>query len=100
VIGIVWEFRVRAERTVEFERRYAADGDWARLFRRASGFRFTSLARDAHTPGRYLTIDGWEDLASFERFKQEFAREYEELDKECEGFTVEERRIGFFEVLS
>lgn len=100
MLGIVWEFRVRPERAAEFERRYAADGDWARLFRRAPGFRFTSLARDAQAPDRYLTIDGWDDLASFERFQQDFAREYEALDKECEGLTVEEKRIGRFEVLS
>lgn len=100
MIGIVWEFRVRPERGAEFERRYAADGDWAQLFRRAPGFRFTSLARDTATAGRYLTIDGWEDLASFERFQQDFAREYEELDKECEGLTVSETQIGLFDVLS
>jgi len=100
VIGIVWEFRVRPECLAAFERRYAADGDWARLFCRASGFRFTSLARDTQAAGRYLTIDGWEDLASFERFKQDFVWEYEALDKECEGLTIEERKIGVFEVLS
>lgn len=100
MIGIVWTYTVRPDRLAEFERRYAADGDWAQLFRRAPGFRFTSLGRDAENSGRYLTIDAWDDLASFERFKRDFAREYEALDKECEGLTIEERKLGVFEVLS
>lgn len=100
MIGIVWTYRVHPDRVTEFERRYAADGDWAQLFRRASGFRFTSLARDTENPGCYLTIDAWDDLASFERFQRDFAREYEVLDKECEGLTMEERKVGVFDVLS
>ena len=100
MLGIVWTYQVRPDRIAEFERRYAAGGDWAKLFGRARGFRFTSLGRDAEHPGRYLTIDAWDDLESFERFKHDFAREYEALDKECEELTVEERRIGSFEVLS
>jgi len=41
MIQTIWTYRVREERQDEFENRYCADGDWARLFpaRRATAGR-------------------------------------------------------------
>ena len=99
MIRIVWEFRVRPDRTEEFERHYGRDGPWAVLFRGGRGYRETILLRDRDAPGRYLTIDVWEDEASFQSFREAHAAEYEATDRRCETLTLEERCLGLFESL-
>ena len=93
---IVWEFIVRAERVSDFEKSYAAAGDWAALFRRSDGFLGTALLRDADNPRRYLTIDRWDAAASHATMRARFAKEYEALDQACAGLTESERQVGTF----
>ena len=97
MIETSWTYRVKAETREEFEKRYAADGDWAQLFAKARGYRGTRLLRDMREPGRYATVDRWESLEALEVFKQQFEREYEELDRKCGQLTVEETHVGVFE---
>jgi len=96
VFQIVWEFVVRAERISDFERSYAAAGDWAALFHRSAGFLGTALLRDLDHPRRYLTIDRW-DAASHATMRAQFAEEYQALDRACAGLTESERQVGIFE---
>jgi len=97
LIRIVWEFRVRAGREREFERRYSSTGDWARLFAKADGYQGSTLTRDAEDRRRYLVADLWRDAASFAAFKESHAAEYAALDKDCEALTEAEVRLGIFE---
>ncbi|HEY7825621.1 MAG TPA: antibiotic biosynthesis monooxygenase [Candidatus Acidoferrales bacterium] len=97
MIQIVWEFVASPGQTLEFERCYAPDGRWAELFRRAPGYRGTSLLRDAEEPRRYLTIDRWETAAAHQSMRERLAQEYAALDRACEPLTESERRIGVFE---
>lgn len=99
MIHIVWEFRVRAGREREFEERYSASGDWARLFARSDGYRGTTLMKDAARPDRYLVIDVWRDAAAFAAFKAVHGAEYAALDRECEALTEAEVPVGTFEPL-
>jgi heme-degrading monooxygenase HmoA len=99
MIETVWTYRVKAKKTVEFERRYAADGDWAQLFRRAAGYQGTTLYKDIQTPGRYSTVDRWEELAALKAFKVQCAGEYESLDRLCSELTESEEHVGIFEAL-
>lgn len=92
----LWEFTVQAAKQAKFEARYGPDGDWARLFRRAEGYRGTELLRDRANALRYVTIDRWESHAAYEAFHARFGEEYARLDRECEGLTVREARIGEF----
>ena len=94
---IVWEFIVRADRVSDFEKSYAAAGEWAGLFRRSTGFLGTALLRDADHPRRYLTIDRWDAAASHATMRARFAKEYEALDGACAGLTESERQVGIFE---
>jgi quinol monooxygenase YgiN len=94
---IIWEFRVVPEHRQEFERLYGADGDWAKLFARSPDFHRTTLLRDPAIPGRYLTIDTWNNSEAFDRFKISFAAEYKSLDDRCEALTEYELKIGSFE---
>ena len=97
MIQFVWEFVARPGQMLEFERCYAPDGRWAELFRRAPGYRGTSLLRDAEEPRRYLTIDRWETAAAQLAMRENLAQEYATLDRACERLTESERRIGVFE---
>ncbi len=88
-----------AEKRSEFERHYRGDGTWAELFRRGSGYRGTTLLRDPADAARYLTLDHWDDAASFHCFKKDFAAEYAALDRQMETLTESERHLGSFEAL-
>lgn len=91
---IIWRFQVRPERRAEFVRRYASDGDWARLFARAPGYRGTDLVALDGSDDTFLTIDRWDSPETWTRFRSEFQEEYQQLDLACEGMTLKEERLG------
>ena len=92
----IWEYRVRADHLAEFEAGYGADGDWAELFRRASGYLRTELFRDHDDLTRFLTIDYWESRGSYESFRSRFNADYEALDSRFEDLTTSENLVGCF----
>ncbi|OGT56103.1 MAG: hypothetical protein A3E01_17710 [Gammaproteobacteria bacterium RIFCSPHIGHO2_12_FULL_63_22] len=92
----LWEFRVAAESVESFERHYGPHGTWAALFRRSPGYIETLLLSDRAAPGRYLTIDRWQDEEAYSGFRRQFGADYAALDSECEALTIEETFIGAF----
>lgn len=93
---IVWEFEPRAGQEQEFERIYAADGDWAALFRRSPEFHGTELLRPM-VGRRYLTIDRWTSAEAFVAFRDRWQADYEALDRVCARLTEHEALVGRFE---
>jgi heme-degrading monooxygenase HmoA len=93
---IVWEFRVRQDREAEFVEKYGTEGLWARFFRGSEGYIKTDLVRDVAAAGRYLTLDYWRSEEEFKGFRTRNLAEYERLDKEFEGLTEQETRLGAF----
>ncbi len=93
---IVWEFEPKAGQEREFERTYAAAGDWAALFRRSPEFRGTELLR-AVTGRRYLTIDRWTSADAFAAFRDRWQADYDALDRTCEDLTQREELVGRFD---
>jgi heme-degrading monooxygenase HmoA len=89
----VWEYEVPPDRTGAFITAYAADGPWGELFRRAGGFLGTELYRDSARPGRYLTIDRWQDEQAWQAFLAAFRPDYESLDAQLEGIAAVERSL-------
>ena len=98
MLVIVWQYQVRPGAETEFERIYSSTGDWVKLFRQAEGFLQTRLLRDMNIQGKYMTLDHWNSLAAFERFKVEFREQYEALDHRCEALTTAETLLGQFEL--
>lgn len=96
---VIWEFHVKPEHRAEFERHYAGNGSWAKLFRTDPAYKETQLLRDPRAPGRYVTIDMWNDEAAYHGFKEREQRRYRELDSAFEAFTEHETLIGSFEVV-
>ena len=93
---IVWEFEPKAGQEREFERAYAADGDWAALFQRSPEFRGTELLRPV-AGRRYLTIDRWTSAEAFVAFRDRWQADYEALDRSCERLTEREVLVGRFD---
>lgn len=99
MIEIIWEFQVSPENEAQFERHYSPEGTWGKLFRTADAFQSTTLLRDSETRGRYLTVDRWQDLESYEAFRLECAKEYQRIDEQMEHLTQSEKRVGIFEAV-
>ena len=97
MVQIVWVFEVRPDRVPEFENVYGVHGSWAELFRMAEGYIETSLLRDTENANRFLVIDRWRILSSFESFKERYAAAYDDLDRQCEELSIVETKIGIFD---
>ena len=91
---IIWEYQVRPKHLPDFEKIYASDGAWAKLFNKNEGYLGTELLRDETDSRRFLTIDRWESVEAFNEFKANRQTEYEALDAQCEGMTEQETLLG------
>lgn len=98
MVTILWEYQVKPDRTAEFEKIYASDGDWAELFKRGKGFIGTKLFHSLEHPQLYTTIDQWESMNDYKIFLSQWKEEYEALDQQCEGLTERESCLGTFGV--
>ena len=97
MLCVLWEYRVKKAHRRAFERHYSATGTWVRFFRKGRGYRGTVLLRDPEKPGRYLTIDRWQDVASYRRFRRQHQKHYDALDRKFERLTEKETCLGYFE---
>lgn len=93
---IVWEFRIRPGVEAEFVEKYGPEGAWARLFRKSDGYIRTELVRDVIVERRFLTLDYWKSKEDFAQFRDQHLAEYERLDRQFEGLTEQEIRLGAF----
>jgi heme-degrading monooxygenase HmoA len=99
MIEILWEYRVRRDRREDFERIYSSDGRWAQFFASDPAYISTVLLRDALDAERYYTRDVWQSRAAYNSFRDSHAAEYQQIDRETENLTAEERFIGIFDAL-
>jgi heme-degrading monooxygenase HmoA len=89
----VWRYEVVAGREGEFERAYGSAGDWARLFARSASFRGVRLYRDVEDPAAYLTVDLFDDQATWAGFLDAHRGAYEDLDRRCSALTASEEEL-------
>ncbi len=97
MIQIAWVIEAQPDRLLEFQKAYGVNGDWVQLFRRAEGYIETALMRDTENANRFLIIDRWRDLSSFDSFKRRYQAAYNELDHQCEEITLLETKVGTFD---
>ena len=93
----LWKFEVPPDTEERFMAAYQSNGDWARLFGKATGFVRTELWRDGD--GIYLTADYWESVTAFEAFQAGLGDEYRRLDAELEGVAGIETFLGAFDLV-
>jgi heme-degrading monooxygenase HmoA len=97
---IIWEYRVKPEHVATFEEIYAANGAWAQLFKKATGYSGTELLHDPNDAQRYVTIDRWKSSEDYETFLLQWTAEYMALDNQCDGLTEQETLLGKWESLT
>jgi heme-degrading monooxygenase HmoA len=93
----VWKFRPPLGRDREFANAYGSNGSWSELFRKARGYRGTTLSRPMETNGWWLTVDRWDTVNDFEAFQRDFGEEYRALDADLVGIAGDEEFVGAFE---
>lgn len=96
MLYILWRFRAKPDKVEEFQRTYAGDGDWAKLFARAPGYQGTDLLADINHRLAFVVIDRWTTRGAYERFREQYGAEYEALDDRCCELAEEETSIGYF----
>jgi quinol monooxygenase YgiN len=84
----VWEYQVEIGKVNAFLAAYRADGAWAQLFERADGYAGTELFGDVDRRGRFVTIDRWRDVASWETFLARWGNDYRALDQKLHGLAA------------
>ena len=89
----VWEYEVVPGREAEFEQLYGSAGAWVQLFARSTGHVSTELYRGVDQPARYLTVDRFADIDSWQRFLSEHGGDYAELDARCALLATSEAEI-------
>jgi hypothetical protein len=94
----IWKYAIRLERESEFLAAYQPDGDWAQLFSRDPNYVRTELLRDASENDVYVTIDYWKSKSARDQFRQIHTKDFDEIDKRCEAYTVSEDFVGDFVV--
>ena len=87
---------MRQEKVEEFIEKYGPEGNWAPFFRGSNGYIRTELVRDVSDHLRFLTLDVWKTEADFNDFRERHLAEYKRLDREFEGLTERETRLGAF----
>ena len=97
---VLWEYEVKPGCEERFEKLYGPDGDWARLFRTGSHYRETRLLHDPFRSNVYLTLDFWTSRESYAWFMAAHTAEYKTIDSAGENLTVNERRIGAYEMVA
>lgn len=97
MLSILWRFRAKAHKGVEFNRTYSSTGEWAELFGRSREYQGTSLLQDVSDPLVFVVIDRWASQHAFSQFKEQFGSDYRRLDERCTDLTDEEILIGMFQ---
>ena len=90
----IWQYDVAEGREEDFERIYAADGDWAALFAVSDGHLGTELYRCIGTAGRYITVDRFSSAVAWHRLLEEHGHGYAELDRLAEATTSSEHELA------
>jgi hypothetical protein len=89
----VWRYQVAPAMRAEFEREYAPDGSWARLFALSPGFVETRLYADVNAPGAYLTVDRFAVQQAWQHVQAEHAEEYRSLATRLGHLTAEQEEL-------
>jgi heme-degrading monooxygenase HmoA len=91
---------VKPEHRAVFEEIYAANGAWAQLFKKETGYLGTVLLRDPIDTLRYITIDRWKSSHEYEAFLLHKHADYTAVDAQCAELTQQEALLGKWEYVT
>lgn len=96
---ILWQYTVNPQRRNEFIEYYHATGKWTTFFSQATEYIGTDFFQTEEDQNQFVTIDKWMSKESYEQFLNDHQQAYQDLDKHCEGLTIQENLVGKFFML-
>lgn len=96
---VVWSYKVSIVNQYAFETMYGKNGKWVRLFNRFPDYIKTELCKDLNNENHYISMDYWNSRESYYAFRKMTEKEFTEIDKFGEKITLEETRLGEFELV-
>lgn len=90
---IIWQYTIDPAHRKSFVEFYNSKGTWAKFFEQSADYIGTDFLQ-AENENQFITIDMWLSQRAYEKFLEEYKNKYTEIDKLCEGFTVEETLVG------
>lgn len=93
---VIWKYKVKPGKDLEFERLYGPDGDWVKWFKESSNYQSTELVKSNSSDLEYVTIDRWDSEEAYDQFYQNGKDRFEEIDGIGDSLTEEETLLGSF----
>lgn len=90
---IIWQYTINPTHRESFIEFYNSQGTWVKFFQQSADYVGTDFLQ-SENENQFMTIDMWLSQHAYEQFLEEHKEKYQEIDKLCEGFTVEEILIG------
>src|SRR5688572_29313413 len=91
---IIWQYTISPTKRDSFIEFYNSNGTWVQFFQQSADYIGTDFLESEKNENQFVTIDMWLSQHAYEQFLEEHKVKYQEIDKLCEGFTVEETLIG------
>jgi hypothetical protein len=91
---IIWQYTINPVHLETFVEFYNSNGTWAQFFQQSPDYVGTDFLKSEKNENQFITIDMWLSQQAYEQFLEDHKEKYQEIDKRCEGFTVEEALIG------
>jgi hypothetical protein len=95
---IIWQYTVHPKHLQLFIEYYHAKGTWSKFFQSSASYIGTEFLQ-TENENRFITIDKWMNEHSYDQFLRDHKKKYEEIDKHCEAFTIDESLVGHYFLL-
>jgi hypothetical protein len=92
---IIWSYTVHANHLNTFIEYYHRAGVWVNFFQPSPHYLGTDFFQ-TENENQFITIDTWTSEQAYRNYIADNKKQYDELDKQCEGFTVEEALVDTF----
>jgi quinol monooxygenase YgiN len=99
MVAVVWQFEIDADKAVEFERLYGADGEWTKLSRRSRSFLGSSFLKDLAREDRYLLVEYWSEMVVYERHLAAYESAVKDLERQRDCCVRRIEPLGVFSAL-
>lgn len=96
----IWEYIIKSNYLEEFKSFYNPIGIWSEFFRTSPNYLKTELLVDCKDEFKFTTIDYWISKECFDEFMHGNKNRYQDIDNKCNKFTIEERKIGEYHIVS
>lgn len=95
----IWEYEIKESYLTDFLTYYGQNGSWQKFFSQSDGYIKTELLKRNKKNSMFMTIDYWKNKNEYLNFITMQKSRYDEIDKNCENFSLKEIKLGDFEII-